>query len=197
MFTHTPKKKIQNPAAKKLIDNKKIIGVTGHNICTCSRIPFPWRFDSVGHLGWPNSSCQCSSVPATWDQRAECDLMFGRADEVAIILFGAGTVLPMAVGFLLSDTAQQRMGVVFRAQRFPFNHTAMGKIEVFRSTAVTVSFWPYSCERIEVRFRSTALTLSLPWCHLKTTHKSAKFETLEHFCLLFRTGIWKDLHGNS
>jgi len=32
------------------------------------------------------------------------------------------------------------------------------------------------------------LTPSLPWCHLKTTNKSAKSETVQHFCLLFR--IW-------
>jgi len=29
------------------------------------------------------------------------------------------------------------------------------------------------------------LTPSLPWCHLKTTNKRAKFETFEPFCLLF------------
>ena len=29
------------------------------------------------------------------------------------------------------------------------------------------------------------LTPSLPRCHLKTTHKVAKFETLQLFCLLF------------
>ena len=38
------------------------------------------------------------------------------------------------------------------------------------------------------------LTPSLPWwwCHFKTTNKTTKSET--HFCLLFRTGMWKDYH---
>ena len=31
----------------------------------------------------------------------------------------------------------------------------------------------------------TLLTPSLPWCHLKTTSKSAKCETFNCFCLLF------------
>ena len=34
-----------------------------------------------------------------------------------------------------------------------------------------------------------ALTPSLPGCHLKTTNKAAKFETLKPFCFIFRTGI--------
>ena len=41
------------------------------------------------------------------------------------------------------------------------------------------------------------LTPSLPWCHLKTTMKSAKFETLQPFCLLFRTGERTDFHQNA
>ena len=41
------------------------------------------------------------------------------------------------------------------------------------------------------------LTPSLPWCHLKTTNKSAKSETLKPFCLLFRTGVRKDVHQNA
>ena len=40
-------------------------------------------------------------------------------------------------------------------------------------------------------------TPSLPWYHLKTTSKSAKFETFKPFCLLFRTGMSKDLHQNA
>ena len=35
-------------------------------------------------------------------------------------------------------------------------------------------------------------TPSLPWCHLKTT--SVKSETLQGFCLLFHTCMWKDFH---
>ena len=31
----------------------------------------------------------------------------------------------------------------------------------------------------------TLLTPSLPWCHLKTTNKSAKYKTLNCFCLYF------------
>ena len=31
------------------------------------------------------------------------------------------------------------------------------------------------------------LTPSLPWCHLKTTNKSAKPETLKHFSFPFHT----------
>ena len=38
---------------------------------------------------------------------------------------------------------------------------------------------------------------SLPWCHLKTTNKSVKSETFKGFCLLFRTGMWKDFHQNT
>ena len=41
------------------------------------------------------------------------------------------------------------------------------------------------------------LTPSLPWCHLKTTNTSSKSETLKPFCLLFRTGMWKDFHRNA
>ena len=39
------------------------------------------------------------------------------------------------------------------------------------------------------RLRHSDLTPSLPWCHLKTTNKNAKFETLDCFCLIFRPGI--------
>ena len=35
----------------------------------------------------------------------------------------------------------------------------------------------------------STLNPSLPWCHLKMTNKSAKFETLKPFCLLFHTGM--------
>ena len=41
------------------------------------------------------------------------------------------------------------------------------------------------------------LTPSRPWCHLKMTNKSAKFETVNCFCLLFRTGMEKDFHRNT
>ena len=34
------------------------------------------------------------------------------------------------------------------------------------------------------RLTSRSLTPSLPWCHFKTTNKSAKFETIKPFCLL-------------
>ena len=40
-------------------------------------------------------------------------------------------------------------------------------------------------------------TPSSPWCHLKTTNKSVKFKTCEHFCLLFHTGTWKDFHHDT
>ena len=33
------------------------------------------------------------------------------------------------------------------------------------------------------------LTPSRPRCHLKTTHKSAKFQALKPFCLLFHAGM--------
>ena len=42
-----------------------------------------------------------------------------------------------------------------------------------------------------------SLTPSLPWCHLKTTNKSVKSETLKPFCFRFCTGMWKDLHQNA
>ena len=41
------------------------------------------------------------------------------------------------------------------------------------------------------------LTTSLPWCHYKTTHKSAKFEPLKHLCLLFRTGVYERIFINT
>jgi len=41
------------------------------------------------------------------------------------------------------------------------------------------------------------LTPSLPWCHLKMTSKSVKFENLKPFCFLFRTGMWKDFYQNT
>ena len=47
------------------------------------------------------------------------------------------------------------------------------------------------------RYYGDLLTPSLSWCHLKTTNKSAEFETLNCFCLLFRTGVWKDFHRNT
>ena len=31
----------------------------------------------------------------------------------------------------------------------------------------------------------------------KTTNKSIEFETLQPFCFLFRTGLWKDFHQNA
>ena len=40
-------------------------------------------------------------------------------------------------------------------------------------------------------------TPSLPWCHFKTTNKSVTLETLNCFCLLFCTGLWKDFHRNT
>ena len=43
-----------------------------------------------------------------------------------------------------------------------------------------------------IKYKTTLrqqLTPSLPWCHLKTTNKSAKFETLKPFSFLFRTGM--------
>ena len=36
------------------------------------------------------------------------------------------------------------------------------------------------------------LTLSLPRWHLKTTNKSAKFETHKPFCFIFRISVWRD-----
>ena len=36
------------------------------------------------------------------------------------------------------------------------------------------------------------LTLSLPWCHLKTTNKSRNFEIL----CVFHISMWKDIHQN-
>ena len=41
------------------------------------------------------------------------------------------------------------------------------------------------------------LTPSLIRCHLKTTNTIGTFETLKHFCLLFRTGMWKGFHQNA
>ena len=41
---------------------------------------------------------------------------------------------------------------------------------------------------VRLRFCKCWLTPSLPWCHLKTTNKRAKFETLKHFCFLFSPG---------
>ena len=39
------------------------------------------------------------------------------------------------------------------------------------------------------KITKATLTPSLPSCHFKTTNKSAKFETLKPFCLLFHTGM--------
>ena len=39
--------------------------------------------------------------------------------------------------------------------------------------------------------KTAVLTSSLPWCHLKTTDKSAKFKTLKLFVFVFATGLWK------
>ena len=40
------------------------------------------------------------------------------------------------------------------------------------------------------------LTPSLPWCHLKTTTKRAKFKTFKPLCVIFRTGMWKGFRHN-
>ena len=41
------------------------------------------------------------------------------------------------------------------------------------------------------------LTPSLPWHHLKTSNKTAIFETLNCFCLIFHTVVWKAFHGDT
>ena len=46
------------------------------------------------------------------------------------------------------------------------------------SIRAAIFVWHFGC-----------LTPSLPWGYLKTTHKSAKFETHKPFCLLFHAGI--------
>ena len=68
-------------------------------------------------------------------------------------------------------------------------------------------------EKVEIRTRTKSLqwakhawlhsdllqdlTPSLPRCHLKTISKSAKFETLKPFCLVFGTGMSKDFDPNA
>ena len=67
------------------------------------------------------------------------------------------------------------------------------------------SHWPQNVVRKKTRLNHTIrhylpgliffhLTPSLPWCHLKTTHESAQFETFKPFCFLFGAGRWKDFH---
>ena len=41
------------------------------------------------------------------------------------------------------------------------------------------------------------VTLSPPWCRLKTTNKSAKSEILMPFGFLFPISTWKDFHQNA
>jgi len=48
-----------------------------------------------------------------------------------------------------------------------------------------------------VRCLVLVLTPSLPWCHVKTTDKSAKFETLKPLWFPFRQGMWTDFHQNA
>ena len=50
--------------------------------------------------------------------------------------------------------------------------------------------------RIQSFRRFSLLTPSLPWCHLKTTNKSAKFEILKPFRFIFWSGTWVDFHQN-
>ena len=47
------------------------------------------------------------------------------------------------------------------------------------------------CRCLNALSSTDILQASLP-CHFKTTHKSAKFETLKPLCLLFHTGMRKD-----
>ena len=47
------------------------------------------------------------------------------------------------------------------------------------------------------RTTGVKLTLSLQWWHLKKTNKSVKYETLQPFCFLFRTGFGEDFHQNA
>ena len=75
----------------------------------------------------------------------------------------------------------------------------MGKESVVLTDAVTATLLcqcdcpGYSAQRcLAVCHSNWSLTPSLPRCHLKTTSKSAKFETCKPFYLLFCTGVWKD-----
>ena len=52
--------------------------------------------------------------------------------------------------------------------------------------------WQNINEGCHFHWPQWTLTPSLPWCHFKTTNKTTKSETLNRFCLLFRTGMWKD-----
>ena len=46
---------------------------------------------------------------------------------------------------------------------------------------VCVRAWGCACD--------SSLIPSLPWCHLKTTNKGAKYETLQPFSFLFHSGM--------
>ena len=60
-----------------------------------------------------------------------------------------------------------------------------------------LSEWKMKKNGMIYQYCLAGLTPSLPWCHLKTTIKSVKFETLQPFCFLFHTGMWKDFHQNA
>ena len=67
-----------------------------------------------------------------------------------------------------------------------------GNREQFRRSPCDNQRGPYLSE-----IHAGTLTLSPPWCHFRATNKSAKFESLNCFCLLFRTGTWKDFLRNT
>ena len=65
------------------------------------------------------------------------------------------------------------------------------------SSAVLLYFWKQRPEiQIAVIFifyffkSHIILTPWLPWCHLKTIRKSAKFEALKPFCFCFLSSFW-------
>ena len=65
------------------------------------------------------------------------------------------------------------------------------------SYTVELAVHHHACRTYRGRFVPTfwtLLTLLLPRCHLRTTNKRTKFETLKPFCLLFRTDVRKDFH---
>ena len=85
-------------------------------------------------------------------------------------------------------------------------------VQLIHTTILKLSWIPSCClahacqiphYRLETVLRSclfgyaALFTPSLLWRHLKTANNSAKFETLQPFCLLFRTAIWNHFHQNA
>ena len=74
----------------------------------------------------------------------------------------------------------------FSFYAFIMNNRVLLHLYTWRN--LQLGWWKHVCLQAEcLLLLLFFLTLSLPWCLLKTTSKRVKFQILKHFCFLFRT----------